>query len=189
MRLFAAMRPGRAAWVAVTVAAVVGFTAAPAAAAPPASGTVVEGTSVPGVALGATRAQAEAAWGAPTFCQSGSRSGDRALCTWQGSDGSVDLSFQTRNGKNPTGKNTDVVAGADWTGFAGWVTTAGVTAPQALSDPESVPPAYPNAQVYRYGDGHLAEVIDNHLGIEVLWTPQPYTGDFVVTMLIFRPRG
>jgi hypothetical protein len=179
----------RVASVAAAVVAVLGLTATPAAAAPPESGTVVEGTSVPGVALGATRAQAENAWGPPTFCQSGSRSGDNALCTWQGLNGAVDLSFLTRKGKEPTGKSTDVVAGADWSGFAGWVTTAEVTAPQALNDPESVPPAYPKAEVYRYGDGHLAEVIDKHLGIEVLWTPMPYTGEFVVTMRIFLPHG
>jgi hypothetical protein len=68
-------------------------------------------------------------------------------------------------------------------------TTAGVSAPQALSNPESVPPAYPNAQVFRYGDGHLREVLDNHLGIKVDWVPVLYTNEFSVTMFIFRPRA
>jgi hypothetical protein len=176
-------------WMAAVAVAVIGLTAVPAAAAPPANGTVVEGVSVPGVHLGASRTQAQAAWGAPTFCQSGSHSGDQALCTWQRPDGSVDLSFRSKGGGDPKGRGNDVAAGADWTGLPGWVTTAGVSAPQALNDPESVPPAYPNAQVYRYGDGHLAEVIDPHLGIEVLWSPLPYTGELVVTMFIFRPRS
>jgi hypothetical protein len=185
----AGRRVARPGWMATTVVTLVGLAATPATAAPPASGVVVEGISVPGVDLGANRTEVQAAWGAPTFCQSGSKSGDRALCTWQGTDGSVDLSFVSRKGRNPTGGDHDVVAGADWTGFPGWVTTAGVSAPQALSDPESVPPAYPNAQVFRYGDGHLLEVLDNHLGVEVYWSPLPYTGEFVVTMFIFRPRA
>jgi hypothetical protein len=161
----------------------------PAGAAPPATGTVVEGHSVPGVALGDTRRHVQQAWGEATFCQSGSKSGDRALCTWQRSDGSVDLSFRGHGGGNSSGGPNDVVAGADWTGLPGWQTTRGITAPAALADPESVPAAYPAAVVYRYGDGHLLEVIDAALGIEIIWTPILYTPDFTVTMEIFRPRA
>ena len=167
--------------------ALTGFATAVVLAAPPTTGTVVEGKSVPGVALGASRRQVQAAWGTPTFCQSGSHSGDRALCTWQRSDGSVDLAFLARGGGDPTGRNTDVVARAIWTDLPGWRTTAGVTAPQALNDPESVPPAYPGAQVSRYGNGHLLQVLDRQRGIEVDWAPVPYTGEFTVRMSIFRP--
>jgi len=179
----------RAFWVATAVAVLIGFAAPAAMAAPPSSGTVVEGSSVPGVALGANRTQVQAAWGAPAFCQSGSRSGDRALCTWRLADGSVDLSFRSKRGGDPTGNDSDVVGGVDWTGIAGWVTTHGVSAVQALSDPESVPPAYPNAQVFRYGNGHLLEVLDNHLGVEVYWVTLPYSTEWTVTMYIFRPRA
>jgi hypothetical protein len=176
--------------VAALVVAIAGeaLIGAPASAAPPATGTVIEGHSVPGVALGDTRRQVEQAWGEATFCQSGSKSGDRALCTWQRPDGSVDLSFRGHGGGNPSGGPKDVVAGADWTGLPGWRTTAGITAPDALADPESVPPAYPAAVVYRYGDGHVREVIDAALGIEVVWTPILYTPDFTVTIEIFQPR-
>jgi hypothetical protein len=158
-------------------------------AAPPATGTVIEGQSVPGVALGDTRRHVQQAWGDATFCQSGSKSGDRALCTWQRPDGSVDLSFRGHGGGNPSGGPNDVVAAANWAGLPGWQTSAGITAPAALADPESVPPAYPKALVYRYGDGHLREVIDAALGIEVVWTPILYTPDFTVIMEIFRPRA
>jgi len=179
----------RAFWVAATVVTLMGLTPLAAMATPPSNGTVVEGNSVPGVALGANRIQVQAAWGTPTFCQSGSRSGDRALCTWRLADGSVDLSFTSKKGGDPTGNDSDVVAGTDWTGIAGWVTTHGVSATQALSDPESVPPAYPNAQVFRYGNGHLLEVLDNHLGLEVYWATLPYSTEWTVTMFIFRPRA
>jgi hypothetical protein len=42
---------------------------------------------------------------------------------------------------------------------------------------------------FRYGDGHLREVLDNQLGIKVDWVPVLYTNEFSVTMLIFRPRA
>jgi len=70
-------------WVAAAVVTLMGLTPLAAMATPPSNGTVVEGGSVPGVALGANRIQVQAAWGTPTFCQSGSRSGDRALCAWR----------------------------------------------------------------------------------------------------------
>jgi hypothetical protein len=61
----------------------------------------------------------------------------------------------------------------------------------ALSDTawRALPPRLQLAQMRRYGDGHLLEVIDAALGIEIIWTPILYTPDFTVTIEIFRPRA
>jgi hypothetical protein len=156
---------------------------APAWAAVPQRGTVVEGHSVPGVALGASRQHVLAAYGKPTFCQS---TGE-AYCTWQLSNGAVDLTFAGANGGNPAGNGQDKVSVADWIGLSHWRTTAGVTTASALAHPESVPADYPNATVYRYGDGHLYEVLDTHLGIKVQWIVPTYSNTFYVWITIFTP--
>lgn len=158
--------------------------AAPALAAVPQNGTVVEGHSVPGGgALGATRQHVLAAWGKSTFCQSTGQ----AYCTWQLSNGAADLAFTGANGGNPAGTGQDRVATADWIGLSHWTTTAGVTTASALAHPESVPAAYPHATVYRYGDGHLYEVLDTHLGIKVQWIVPTYSSTFYVWITISAP--
>jgi hypothetical protein len=152
--------------------------AAPAAAAVPPRGTVVEGQSLPGVALGATRQQAVAAYGAPAYCLFTGR----AVCTWQLGNGTVSLDFTRADGGPPAGTGRDRVASAQWTGLPGWRTTAGVTTTSALAHPESVPAAYPHAGVYRFSDGHLRLVIDFHVGIEVQWVPGTSPGQYLVVM-------
>ena len=157
--------------------------AAPALAAVPTKGTVVEGHSVPGVALGATRQHVLAAWGKPTFCQSTGQ----AYCTWQLSNGAVDLAFVGAGGGNPAGTGQDKVSTVDWIGLSHWATTAGVTTASALAHPQSVPAAYPHATVSRYGDGHLYEVLDTHLGIKIQWITPTYSNTFYVWITIFAP--
>jgi hypothetical protein len=150
--------------------------AAAAAALPPAQGTVVEGHSLPGVALGASRAQVQTAWGAPASCYSPS------LCAWQRPDGAAELSFQRRRGGPATGKPRDVVVAGDFAGIPGWVTTAGVSTASALSDPESVPLAYPLGHAYRFPNGHLRLLIDPAQGLEITWTPEG--SSYLVTIAI-----
>ena len=65
---------------------------------------------MPGVALGAARQHVLAAWGKPAFCQSTGQ----AYCTWQLSNGAVDLAFVGANGGNPAGTGQDKVSTADW---------------------------------------------------------------------------
>jgi len=152
--------------------------AGPALAAVPLRGTVVEGRSIPGVALGATRQQAVATYGAPAFCLSPGR----AICTWQLGNGTVSLSFTSAGGGNPAGTGRDRVAAADWTGLPGWRTTAGVTTTSALTHPESVLAAYPHAAFYRFSDGHLRALFDFHVGISVEWVPGTSPGQYLVVM-------
>ena len=159
--------------------------AAPALAAVPPRGTVVEGHSVPGAALGATRQHVLSTWGNPTFCQ-GTGQG---YCTWQLSNGAVDLTFVGAGGGNPAGTGQDLVSAADWIGLSHWKTTAGVTTASALAHPGSVLAAYPGATVYRYGDGHLYEVLDTHLGIKVQWITPTYSNTFYVWITIFAPTS
>jgi hypothetical protein len=135
--------------------------------APPAHGLVVDGHSAPGVALSATRTKAYAAWGNPSYCQS------------------VDLTFTSPIGGNPTGGGSDVIAKIDWIGIPGWHTTAGVSTSGALANPQSVGTAYPQGKVVRYGDGNLYSVTDNHPGIQVLWIPLTYSNGFYVEILIY----
>jgi hypothetical protein len=149
---------------------------AAAAALPPAQGTVVEGHSLPGVALGASRAQVQQAWGAPSACVSPS------LCDWQRPDGVAELSFQRRRGGPATGKPRDQVVAGDFAGIPGWVTTAGVSTASALNDPESVPVAYPEGHAYRFPNGHLRLLFDPAQGLEIQWTPE--AGSYLVTISI-----
>src|SRR5262245_32331686 len=158
----------------------------PAFAAPPTSGIVQEGVSVPGVDLGFSRQQVVASYGPPSFCQSGSHSGDDALCTYNVAGvGTVEVSYRSPNGGDPRGNDHDVVAAVIWGGFSDWNTTRGINTPNALSNPEGVVLAYPQAQVTRFGDGHVQRVIDQSLGIEVTWVPLQYTGELTVEMKIF----
>ena len=76
---------------------------------------------------------------------------------------------------------------ADWIGLSHWKTMAGVTTASALANPESVPAAYPNATIYRYGDGHLYEVLDTHPGIKIQWITPTYSNTFYVWITIFAP--
>ena len=48
----------------------------------PGEGVVHEGDSVPGIALGDTRAEVEASYGAPASCQSVEVAGDRGSCAF-----------------------------------------------------------------------------------------------------------
>ena len=64
-----------------------------------------------------------------------------------------------------------------------------MTTASALANPQSVPAADPNATVYRYGDGHLYEVLDTHLGIKIQWITPTYSNTFYVWITIFAPTS
>jgi hypothetical protein len=175
----------RALWFLGT-ALLLGITSSFALGAPPLSGTVVEGTSVLGLNLGFSREQVEASYGPPSFCQSGTHSGDQALCSYNVTGvGTAEVGYRSVNGTEPKGNLHDVAAYVIWGGFPDWVTTRGITTANALSNPEGVVAAYPNATVTRFGDGHIQRVYDAALGIEVTWVPLQYTGELTVEMKIF----
>jgi hypothetical protein len=158
----------------------------PALASLPSNGTVIEGVSVPGLTLGATRAEVEKSYGPPTFCQSGSKPGDDALCTYSVSGGTVEVIYRSANGRDPSGGSKDVAAAVDWSGLPNWITSRGITTANALSNPQGVIDAYPGAIVTRFGDGRPRRVFDGSLGIEIDWIPIEYTSQLTVEMKIFR---
>ncbi len=162
----------------------------PALAAAPAGGTVYEGLSAPGVDLGFTRVQVEAAYGEPSFCQSGSTAGDFAYCSFPVSGGGqVDIRYQGADGGDPSNSPDDVVSNIRWhEQVSGWTTTAGVNTTLAKADPEAVIAAYPEAQVTYNAFGVVYSVIDAQQGIEIIWAPDFYNGTVHVSMAIFAPR-
>ena len=69
--------------IAALLSGAISLTAAlTARAGVPEYGTVIEGYGVPGAALGATRAEVEAAYGEPSRCESGQTVGDGSYCVW-----------------------------------------------------------------------------------------------------------
>lgn len=161
----------------------------PALAAPPISGMVYEGASAPGLALGSSRAEVEGAYGAPSYCQS-ITAGDFAYCTYNLSgQGQVNVRYRGADGGNANGTASDVAYNLTWYGMPDWVTTAGVATSLALSDPQAVAVAYPQADLVYNQFGSLYQLRDAALGIQVNWFYNPYTGTVNVQMGIFLTAG
>ncbi len=168
--------------VPLIVAAVLAATLAVAQAAPPVSGTVIEGVSVPGAALDSTRAQIEASFGSPSYCQGPTQ----GFCTYNISgQGQVNVRYRAADG-SPAANGTpdDDAYNLRWSGMPGWQTTAGVTTANAVNDPGFVIAAYPNATV-QYNQFGIYNVVDRDLGIEVKWVRDLYSGTVYVEMNIF----
>jgi hypothetical protein len=167
--------------------------AVPASAAAPASGTVVEGESVPGLALGATRAIAEASFGAPEACQDFAGSNPAAMdaeCRFPvEGGGTVTVYFEGADGGPSEGTPSDVVNRISWNHLvAGWTTTAGVDMPLALDDPDAVIAAYPDAHViYNTLFGNVEYISDTSLGITIDYVYMFYVGKVAVYMSIYEP--
>jgi hypothetical protein len=153
----------------------------------PAEGIVIEGVSVPGIALGYTRAQVEAAYGDPIWCQN-VNGYDQGSCTFpvQGG-GRVDVNYRGANGGPANNSPDDVVFHITWgESVPGWVTTAGITTTLADENPDTVIAAYPDAEVtYRFGG--VYSVVDYRQGIQVWWVPDFYSGTTHVRMSIRYP--
>jgi hypothetical protein len=167
--------------------------AVPALAAAPASGTVVEGDSVPGLAIGDTRADTEASFGAPEACQDFTGSNPPAVdneCRFPVEDGgTVTVHFEAAAGGPAEGTSTDVVNRISWNqSVPGWTTTAGVNTALALDDPEAVLAAYPDAYViYNTLFGNVEYISDTSLGITIDYVYMFYVGKVAVYMSIYEP--
>lgn len=161
----------------------------PAQAAAPADGLVVEGQSVPGLALGDSRAQAEAAYGPPLFCQSLTM-GDFASCSFPvEGGGTVAVLYRGPDGGDASNSPDDVVSNIRWyEQVSGWFTTAGVNTTLAAADPDAVIAAYPDAAVTYHMFGGVYRVVDHERGIEIIWVPDFYSGTRHVNMVVFFPR-
>ena len=178
--------------VLISLAAVI-----PVLALAPAEGTVVEGVSVPGIALGDTRAQVEAAYGQPKSCTDmayyDGRRGLDGICKFDvegvnnGGD-QVTVYYFAPDGGPAEASPDDLVSSIRWSqAVSGWVTTAGVNTTLALTEPQAVIDAYPNAEVTYNSFGYIYQIRDPELGIEVLRTYDVYGGFTVVNMSIFTP--
>jgi hypothetical protein len=163
--------------------------AVPVLAAAPAEGLVVEGQSVPGIALGFTRAEVEAAYGAPESCQSVEVPADFAYCSFQVEDGGlVSVRYRGSDGGYARNSPDDVAYHIRWEEQAsGWTTTTGVNTTLARANPEAVMAAYPNAQVTYNQWGSILQVKDYQLGIQINWAYDFYTGATSVSMAISSP--
>jgi len=150
--------------------------AVPVLADATAEGLVVEAVSVPGVMLSYSRAQVAEAYGPPASCQSGSVSGDYALCSY------------AVEGGGPSNSPDDVVYNIRWyEQVSGWTTTAGINTALAKADPDAVIAAYPNAVVTYTSWGSISQVRDYVLGIQVNWDFSFYTESVSVSMAISYP--
>jgi hypothetical protein len=160
-----------------------------ALAAAPAAGTVYEGLGVPGVNLGFTRAQVEAAYGDPLFCQSVEEPGDLAACSFPVSGGGqVDVRYRGADGGNASHAPDDVAYNIRWhEQVSSWTTSAGVNTTLAKADPDAVIAAYPQAQVTYNIFGQVYSVVDAQQGIEIIWALDFYSGRTHVSMAIFGP--
>ena len=167
-----------------------------AQAAVPEHGTVIEGYGVPGVALGATRAEVEAAYGEPTRCDSGQTPGDGAYCVWiledyvgQGGDirSQVSTGFRGPDGGYPGGDPDDVVVRISWHGMDGWYTTTGGNSAFAVADQDAVIDLYPDGIVFHQSmfDTHLTAYEE---GFSVSWHTEYLNGHTSVRMQVFEPR-
>jgi hypothetical protein len=151
----------------------------------PSEGVVVEGVNVPGIALGFTRAEVVAAYGAPSHCQGS----DRGFCHYDVPEGDVFVRYRGSDGGVATGSDEDVLYVVSWYRLSGWETTAGINTALALEDPDAVIAAYPNATVTYNQWGQIISVKDYRLGIEVIWDHIIYPISFIqVHMQIFYPR-
>jgi hypothetical protein len=164
-------------------------TTVPVLADAPAQGLVVEGQSVPGIALGFRRAEVEAAYGTPAWCQSVEVPGDFASCTFQvDGGGQVSVRYWGADGGYASNSPDDVAYHIRWSELAsGWTTTAGVNTTLARTNPDAVIAAYPNAQVTYNQWGAILQVKDYSLGIQVNWAYDFYTGLTTISMAISAP--
>jgi hypothetical protein len=158
-----------------------------ASALVPAYGMVTEGVQAPGIILGNSRAQVINSYGNPSYCQSITL-GDYAYCTYTIDEtSSVSVRYTSPDGSNALNSPNDVVSSVSWTGLPEWQTVAGINTSIALSDPQAVINAYPNATV-TYNNSRLFSVRDAQLGIQVVWNfiPDPTPSSYV-SMTIFKP--
>lgn len=163
-----------------------------ALAAAPGTGVVVEGASVPGVALGDTRAQVEAAYGQPRYCQSVEVAGDMASCSFDvEGGGQVSVRYRGPNGGNAGNSPDDVAYNLRWSQqVSGWTTTAGVNTTLAIQDPDAAIAAYPNAEViYNPTFGNIESIEDRTLGILIDYHFEYLSGRLFVSMAISNPSG
>lgn len=163
--------------------------AVPALAEVPLEGEVKEGESVPGVALGDTRAQVEAAYGQPYYCQVEAFPDDYAFCTFRGEGGGlVSVRYRGVDGGFAHNSADDKVIHIGWgEGTGGWTTTAGVSTTLAKNDPDAVVRAYPDAEVTRLSPNFIERVVDWLQGVEINWSYDSYTHQTHVSMSIFVP--
>jgi len=180
-------------WFALLIAALLStLLAVPALADAPGTGLVVEGVSVPGAELGYTRAQVEAAFGAPKFCQSVEVGGDMASCSFDvEGGGQVDARYRGADGGNASNSPDDVAYNYRWSQAAsGWTTTAGVNTTLAIQDPDAAIAAYPNATViYNPTFGNIESIEDKALGILIDYHFEYLSGTLFVSMAISYPAG
>ncbi|MDX1435968.1 MAG: hypothetical protein R3335_04100 [Anaerolineales bacterium] len=156
-----------------------------ALAAPPAAGTVVEGVSAPGAVLGDTRAQVNASYGSPSFCQGPLQD----FCTYNITGlGSINVRYEGPDGGPANNADSDVLYNLSFIGFPEWVTTAGISTEVALADPDAVINAYPNADVI-YNRFGIYAVQDYDLGITVTWIRNFYTGSVHTRISILEGSG
>lgn len=181
-------------WVLGVILLAVLATAIPALADAPSTGTVVEGVRVPGIALGDSRAQVEAAWGAPASCTNlpyfDGRQGLNGICDFDVSGGGrVTVRYFAPDGGPAQNAPDDVASSVRWPeAVSGWTTTAGVNTILAKSDPAAVIAAYPDAEVTYTMFGGVYSVFDAAQGIGIVWEPNFYNGTVHVSMSISGPR-
>lgn len=164
-----------------------GILASSALAAAPAQGIVVEGESVPGVQLGFTRAQVEAAYGSPAFCQNVSGL-DQGACQFDVEGGGQVLIRYSGSDGGPAANSPDDVANyIRWyQSVSGWITTAGVNTTLAYEDPDAVMAAYPNATIH-YQSLFDWSLDDPALGIHIYYHTDYLSGALSVSMAISFP--
>jgi hypothetical protein len=156
----------------------------------PAVGGVVEGESTPGITLGVTtRAQVEAVYGAPRWCQDTELGGDRAYCSYAAAGGGgIGVRYQGPDGRYASNSPDDVTYLVRWSQqVSGWVTTVGISTALAFEDRQAVADAYPNAEVTYDGLGQINSVEDPGLGIRVKWSYDSYTHSTSVYMATYIP--
>lgn len=157
-------------------------------AAAPAEGVVVEGVSVPGVELGFTRAEVEAVWGAPDYCQNVSGY-DQGSCKFTAEDGgTIFVRYRGADGGAASASPDDVAYFIRWYQLEGWVTTAGVNTTLAYNDPDAVMTAYPNATVNQQSLFDWS-IDDPASGIHIYYHTDYLTGALSVSMGISFPAA
>lgn len=164
----------------------------PVLADAPGAGVVVEGVSVPGAELGYSRAQVEAAFGSPKFCQSVEVGGDMASCSFDvEGGGQVDVRYRGADGGSASNSPEDVAYHYRWSqATSGWTTTAGVNTTLAIQDPDAAIAAYPNATViYNPTFGNIESIEDRELGILIDYHFEYLSGTLFVSMAISYPTG
>jgi len=153
----------------------------------PGTGVVVEGESVPGVKLGDTRAQVEAAWGPPVYCQN-VNGYDQGSCEFHAeTGGQIFVRYRSLDGGPAQNSPDDIASFIRWHQLVSdWVTTAGINTTLAYDSPEVVMEAYPNATVHQQSLFDWS-IDDPALGIHVYYHTAYLTGELSVSMGISFP--